>query len=396
MKKRLKLICILMGIILLGVLLYFGNEIKANNRDDKDFLEAKGKVMWIENDEIIDAGISRIGIQRLGVKILSTQYKGVEINAVNELLGKLDFDNIYEVNDKVILAIRVDGNKIVAAKVVDLYRLDWEIILFLVFIILLIGYARFVGLKAIISFVLSVIIIWHVYIPMLMSKKDPVQITILLVGTLSAIILFSIAGFTRKGLIAFIGTVSGLIIGLIVTYIFGYKLRLYGYTAPFAETLLFSGHLDLDIRGIFYSAIILGASGAAMDIAIDVSASMEEIKVKRPDMKRKELMKSGFNIGRAVIGTMTTTLLLAYAGGYLTLLMLFATKSTSIYRLLNLKIMAAEIMRTLVGSIGLVIVAPVTAIVGSILYTSKKYEDNLEGLKHEKNTDITQDIYKVM
>ncbi|WP_276717184.1 YibE/F family protein [Caloranaerobacter azorensis] len=115
---------------------------------------------------------------------------------------------------------------------------------------------------------------------------------------------------------------------------------------------------------------MIGASGAAMDIAMDVAASMEEIKIKKPDIQRKELIQSGFNIGRAVIGTMTTTLLLAYSGGYLTLLMLFMTKNSSLIRIINLKIVSAEIMRTLVGSIGLVLVAPITAIVAGWIFTS--------------------------
>jgi uncharacterized membrane protein len=127
--------------------------------------------------------------------------------------------------------------------------------------------------------------------------------------------------------------------------------------------------MDLNMQHIFYAAIIMGASGAAMDIAMDVCASMEEIKKKKPDIDRKTLIQSGFNVGRAVIGTMTTTLLLAYSGGYLTLLMLFMSKNTSFARMINLKIVAAEIMRTIVGSIGLVLVAPITAIVAGFVFS---------------------------
>ncbi|MCG8531800.1 MAG: YibE/F family protein, partial [Desulfovibrionales bacterium] len=110
-----------------------------------------------------------------------------------------------------------------------------------------------------------------------------------------------------------------------------------------------------------------GASGACMDIAMDIAASMDEVKLKKPDISPMELMRSGFTVGRHVIGTMATTLLLAYSGGYLTLLMIFRVKEPSIMRMLNLKIVAAEIMRTLVGSMGLVTVAPITALVGGII-----------------------------
>jgi uncharacterized membrane protein len=133
---------------------------------------------------------------------------------------------------------------------------------------------------------------------------------------------------------------------------------------------------------VFYAAIIIGASGAAMDIAMDVSASMKEIVEKKPEISEKELIKSGFNVGSAVIGTMTTTLLLAYSGGYLTLLMLFMTKNSSFLRIINLKIVSAEIMRTLIGSIGLVIVAPITALIAGNIYKFSK--EQKKGEKREK------------
>ncbi len=104
-----------------------------------------------------------------------------------------------------------------------------------------------------------------------------------------------------------------------------------------------------------------------MDIAMDVSASMDEIKIKCPEIRMGELVRSGLTIGRTVIGTMSTTLLLAYSGGYLTMLMIFVSQDTSFTRIINMKIVAAEIFRVLMGSIGLIIVALVTALVAGFL-----------------------------
>jgi uncharacterized membrane protein len=125
------------------------------------------------------------------------------------------------------------------------------------------------------------------------------------------------------------------------------------------------------MKHIFYAAVVIGASGAAMDIAMDVAASMAEIKSKKPNIEMKELIESGFTVGQAVIGTMTTTLLLAYSGGYLTLLMLFMTKNSSLNRILNFKMVSAEILRTLTGSIGLVLVAPITAFLAGWIYCTE-------------------------
>ena len=109
---------------------------------------------------------------------------------------------------------------------------------------------------------------------------------------------------------------------------------------------------------------------------MDIASAMAEVKSKKPDIMCRELIQSGFNVGRAVIGTMTTTLLLAYSGGYLTLLMLFASQDTDFVRIINYRMVAAEILRTVAGSIGLVLIAPITAVIAGWIYSY-----NLEPLK---------------
>jgi hypothetical protein len=101
---------------------------------------------------------------------------------------------------------------------------------------------------------------------------------------------------------------------------------------------------------------------------MDVAAAQEELARQRPDMSRLALLGSGLRVGRAVVGTMTTTLLLAYSGGYVTLLMAFMAQGVPVANLLNLVYVAAEVERTLVGSFGVVTVAPFTALVGALVY----------------------------
>lgn len=368
MKKALPILCVI-GLIMIMV----GLLIDKNSKDmslGSEF-EAKGIVLETDESDVVQAGISKIGYQSLQVEILEGKYKGKKVEAINQLVGKLDYDNFYKTGDKIIVGILEEGSTIKAAKAIDIYRQKWQLILFTLFVICLIVYARFTGLRALFSFIASLYVIWKFLIPGLLEGKQPLMLTAIVLTLLSAIIIFSVAGFTKKGFSAFVGTMSGLLVTIAITIFFGNKLGLYGMTAPFAETLLFSGHLDLNMRHIFYAAIIIGASGAAMDIAMDVSASMEEIKLKKPDIDCRELIASGFNVGKAVIGTMTTTLLLAYSGGYLTLLMLFMTKNSSFSRIINLKIVSAEIMRTVVGSIGLVLVAPLTAVVAGWIYSTE-------------------------
>ncbi|MDZ4991988.1 YibE/F family protein [Clostridium perfringens] len=367
-KFKLSFTIILITLILLGVL-YLNN---LNLWKNSNISEVKAKVLNVDNNGITQAGISKIGEQHLKVKILSGDFKGEEINATNFLSGKLEMDTYYEDEDTIVLALQV-GNEgdIIGAKAMDLYRQGWQGLLFLMFIICLIFYAGYTGVKALFSFVASLFIIWEILIPMLLKGVNPLIISTIVLILLSAIIIFSVAGITKKGVSAFIGTISGLIVTIGITLFFGEKLNLNGMTQNFAETLIFSGYINIDMKHVFYAAVIIGAAGAAMDIAMDVSASMEEIKEKKPDINRKELIASGFNIGRSVIGTMSTTLLLAYSGGYLTLLMLFMSQNSSFTRIINLQMVSSEIMRTVVGSIGLVLVAPITAIVSGFMLTTQ-------------------------
>jgi uncharacterized membrane protein len=136
---------------------------------------------------------------------------------------------------------------------------------------------------------------------------------------------------------------------------------------PFAETLLYSGFGHLDLTRIYIAAVFLACSGAVMDLGMDVAASMHEVAVRNPDISRLGLIRSGLNVGRAVVGTMTTTLLLAYSGGFLTLLMAFMAQGIPLDTTFNFIYVAAEVVKTIVGSFGLVTVAPFTALMGGLI-----------------------------
>ena len=140
----------------------------------------------------------------------------------------------------------------------------------------------------------------------------------------------------------------------------------------YSESLLYAGYQALNLTQIFMSGIFIGASGAMMDLAVDITSAVNEVIEKKPDISWREAARSGMNVGRAAMGTMTTTLLLAYSGGYIALLMTFMAQGTPIDNILNYKYVSAEILDTIVGSFGLVTVAPFTALTSGILLTGKK------------------------
>lgn len=141
---------------------------------------------------------------------------------------------------------------------------------------------------------------------------------------------------------------------------------------PDSESLLYSGFQHLNLTAIFTSSIFIGASGAMMDLSVDITSAIQEVVEKKPDISWKEAAKSGMNVGRAAMGTMTTTLLLAYSRGYITLMMVFMAQGTPVDHILNYKHVAAEVLDTIAGSFGLVTVAPFTALVGGLFLTVRK------------------------
>jgi uncharacterized membrane protein len=206
---------------------------------------------------------------------------------------------------------------------------------------------------------------------------DPVLISLGVVTLLAAVILFLVGGAGRKGAAAFLGSLMGIAITCAISFAFGGNaipgagFRVNGAVRPFAETLLCTGFPHLKLTRLFFAGIFLASSGAMMDVAMDVAAAMQEVRVANPRLPRRQLVASGFAVGRAVIGTMTTTLLLAYSGGYTALLMVFMAQGTPILNVLNITYVSAEILHILAGSLGVVLVAPATALVGGILFAPK-------------------------
>ena len=368
---------VIVTMMIIGMIALLQHE-QAGRNTQPDVYELQAVATKVDDSSLINMGTARIGAQHVTAILMDGVAKGMEVTGVNQLVGQPEMDEIYSPGDTLLMAVRIHNGIPVESRTINQYRQGWELTLFLLFVLILLIYARTIGLKALFSFVTSFYILWQFFIPGLLSGNNPIWLTVITLTLLTVVIITSVAGFTRVTLIATLGTLCGLLLALGLTLYFGNKLKLEGMTSPFAAMLIFSGHFTLDLRDIFYSSVILGASGAAMDIAMDITASMNEILKKRPDIGRKELISSGINVGRMVTGTMTTTLLLAYSGGYLTMLMLFVTKGSTFTRMLNLKLVSAEIFRTLVGSVGLVMVAPITAVIAGIILcgVSKKKEDS--------------------
>lgn len=351
-----------------SVLLYFvptGFE----ERFPKNSVRCRGRVIAVDNADILQTGILKQGVQALTVKLLDGPYAGQEVSATNQVLGKLEIDKMFAEGDVALMVLSLKDGELFFANAQDHYRLHTELILLLCFAALLIAFAGITGLKALLSFVFAAMMIWKVMVPLFLKDLDPILVSLGVITILTAAIIFLVGGLTKRGLVSFLGSLLGILVTLLMSLIFSNGFHLHGAIKPFSETLLYSGFPHLDLTRIFLSGIFIASSGAVMDLSMDVASGMYELVLRKPNIHFWDALRAGFGIGRPVVGTMTTTLLLAYSGGYMALLMVFMAQGVPVVNLLNLNYVAAEILNTIVGSFGLVSVAPFTAFVGAYIYT---------------------------
>ena len=327
------------------------------------------EVTAVDNSAIIDTGLVRSGEQRCTVTFSNGLFKGKTATAINLLQGSLEQDKLFSEGDKAQVVVSYDGETIKRVTMIDYFRLPGELLLAGLFILFLIIFAGGTGVRAILSFALTVLTIWKLLVPLYLNGYNPVWVGLLINLLLTTLIIALVYGFDYRCAAAVSGSFLGILVTSVLGIIFTDLFRLHGAVMPYSESLLYAGFQHLNLTQIFMASIFLGSSGAVMDLAVDITSAVYEVVEKKPDILPWNAVKSGMNVGRAAMGTMTTTLLLAYSGGYIALLMVFMAQGTPTEHIFNYKYVAAEIIHTVIGSFGLISVAPFTALCSGLLLT---------------------------
>ena len=337
--------------------------------------KCKAEVISTDESSVINTGLVQSGEQLCELKILDGMFEGEIVEGVIMLSGSLENDKMYSPGDEALVVVSYDdAGGITSVTMTDHYRVDKEVILAIMFIVLLILFAGKNGVFAVLSFVITVLMIWKILVPCYLRGMNPVIVGMGITVVLTAVIIFLVYGVDKRTLTAFMGSMLGTATTCIIGMIFTDMFKIHGAVMSYSETLLYSGYQHLNLTQIFVSGIFIGASGAMMDLSVDITSAVHEVVQKKPDISWKEAAKSGMNVGRAAMGTMSTTLLLAYSGGYIALLMTFMAQGTPIINILNDKYVASEVLDTLVGSFGLVTVAPFTALMSGLMLTGGRKE----------------------
>ena len=332
------------------------------------FPRERVRIESVDNSLLSAVGITYNGVQPCQVTILSGEHRGETYSSYNYLNSALDKDKLFAPGETA-WAMLQEGASGLTITLIDHYRTGIELGAVGVLALALILFGGVVGCGAMVSLAASAVTVWKLLIPLLLKGLNPMFAAFVTVIALTVIIDLLVAGFTKRCLVAILGSLAGTLVTCFAAVLLTHILKLDGGDLPYVVPLLAQSSMGVDTRSLYIGMVFLANSGALMDLSMDVSVSMEELHLHRPDLSRTALMKSGLTVGRSVLGTMTTTLMLAYSGNYLSMLMYFVGQGTPIGDIVNLKYVSSQLLNTLVGSFGLVVAAPLTALIAGFAYT---------------------------
>lgn len=332
---------------------------------------AKARVISIE--ELPEEGdLDDFGFElrtfKVQLQILSGPYQGRTLDVRHVLTGTPAYDIVVHAGERVLVATETLHGELVEVAIADHERDRHLLGLALLFVALLVGLGGKKGLYSLLSLVLIGILIIYVFIPLLLRGYNPITLAVIVAAVSTAFTISLVGGANRKALAAIIGTVGGVLVAGILAIIVGTAINATGLAGQESQMLLFIPQgVDFNFRGLLMAGIIIGALGAVMDIGMSIASSVNEVRRANPGLRRRELFWSGMNVGRDVMGTMSNTLILAYTGGALSLLLLVRAYNVEFIRLINMDTIASEVLRALAGSIGLVAAIPLTALAAAWL-----------------------------
>lgn len=368
-KKNVVFILIFFAIIAALLALPTGFE---DARQFKDAEKCKVLVEAVDNSSLINTGLIRTGQQVCTVRFLSGKFKMQTAEGWNMLGGSLSQDKLFRPGDKAQAVVHHYDGEIISVNLIDYYRLNGELLLALAFAVFLVVFARGVGLRSVFSFAITILVLWKILVPLFLKGHNPIFVGLAAVAIMTFVILALVYGFDKKLLSSFCGAMSGIVFAMVLSIICTSSFHIHGAVMANSEALLYSGFQDLNLTQIFMASVCVGASGSVMDLSVDITSAVSEVVRNCPGISRKEAIKSGLTVARAAMGTMTTTLLLAYSGTCIATLMTFMAQGTPVYNILNNNIVAAEIINTIAGSFGLAMTAPLTAVIaGTVLAKSQ-------------------------
>lgn len=343
---------------------------------DGEIIKAKViRVTDVQTQNI--SGESEFVTVKFKAQALNSDLRGKTLDAVQEIDKSYAFSpRQVEQGDKILIDSYVqNGEQMFYFG--DFIRITPLLWLLVIFCVLVIVFSKMQGLKTVVSLGFTCLSVFCVLIPAILNGHNIYLWSILVCVFITVMTLAIISGFNVKALCAGIGCISGVMCAGLITLIMDKFLNM---TGLLEEESIYLVQLypdnPINLKAIIFAMIIVGAVGAVMDVSMSISSSLHELRIKSPDIRPKELMKSGFTIGRDMMGTMANTLVLAYIGSSLTCVLLLVAYNSSIEQVINREVIVAEILQALAGSMGMLLTLPLTSAVCSVVYYLKEEKHN--------------------
>ena len=317
-------------------------------------------------DEAIEGRLR--GSMVLKLEILSGTYKGRVVETVNYFSAL--YSVVVNAGDTVSVRIDTVPDGRYQVSVYNYNRVPLIIALVLLFALALLAIGGWQGLRALGGLVFTFISIVYLLLPLMLKGWAPVPLTVAIVAVTATAGFYLLRGWQPKTL----GSIRGALCGVAAAAILGSLaiglLHVSAYRMDEGEALLLvRGDTGLQLKGLLLSGILIASEGAVMDTAMSIASAMAELKEKRPDIGRKELFRSGMVIGRDTTGTMANTLVLAFAGSSLNMMILICSYNVSFNQLMNTDFVAVELVRAVAGSLGIILTVPCVALITARLLT---------------------------
>lgn len=351
--------------LLLGVMVVvFGQTVERTpllSEDNTEF--AKAKVQQILED---NAG----GSQSVILLVTSGAHKGQEIQAENSN------GYLYGANCKIGTNVIVRISEYEGSISGSVYGYDRDTVIYILIGLFLISMWIVGGKKgfnSVIALIFTFVVIIGLYVPLMYIGINPFVAAVVSSILVVVVSMILIGDTSRKTLCAILGTICGIIIAGAVAVIFGKLSHISGFNVEDIETLIFVGqNSKLDIGGLLFSGILMASLGAVMDVAMSVSSTINEVYEANKKLTSKELFKSGINVGRDMIGTMSNTLILAFIGNSINTLIVIYAYAFPYLQIINMYSIGIEILRGIAGTMGVILTVPFVSYISSILIKKKE------------------------
>ncbi len=331
----------------------------------------KGVVTQILQDNLMPDG-SRVGEQRVLVRMTTGVRAGQELETTSSsgyLFGAGCVPGM-----KVIVMQSVAGD----STITSVYTQDreWVIYLFaLLYLAVLVLVGGKQGVKGALGLVFTFFCILFVYLPLVYRGLSPFWVSVFICIITTLVTMYLIGGPTKKTLVATGGTVAGVVIAGISASLFSAASGISGWNVSDIESLLTLWNVSgIQVGGLLFSGLLISSLGAVMDVAMSIGSSIYEIHQQNPALSRRDLFKAGMHVGRDMMGTDSNTLILAFAGGSISMLVLDYAYDLPYQQIINSNNIGISIMQGLAGSFGIVLSVPVTVLLAVLLYTHGRCE----------------------